>query len=481
MRTLELLRSLADREVKDFEELLSNQKRTSLQKLYSAIKKYRKIEGVPATEELYKIIFKEEYTASKNYLLRNELRLLNELFYSFLIDVTFAGYLKKHKSTYNYWLARAFFDRKLNAAFEADIDRFIAFNKEYIKPEDTALLLDLKGLFMIYTQPKTLKNLQQQIDYTDKWKDEQIKFLRYRLREVESRKAYLEQMLTGIKGGSDRQTDDWRTPPQMEVSLGRVEDVKEYESYLILKKYSYQTRGLVRIEVLKSMLAIEEGEGYTSEYSAIGSQLSTLNAIAMEYILLGHFANADMYLLESIKRSEGNNLPILSATLQNYITNQINLGSYQTGIDYYNSKIEIIEKGRQYVPTCIAKVYCHLFLGQADEALAALPQQAQFTSHQQLMFRMVYLIAFIIRQQHDLALNESQNISRMIKANEGPYFESYAWINSLYLKYLYALLKERKLRVADLQSIKQELDTSAERVKQLTITEFALRWLIKQL
>jgi hypothetical protein len=481
MRTLELLRALNDREIKDFEELLNSQKRKTLPKLYGAIKKYRKIEGVPATEELFELIFKKEYTADKNYLLRNELRLLNELFYNFFIDITFSDYIKKHKSTYNYWLARAFFERKLNSAFAADIDRFVAFNKAYIKPEDTALLLDLKSLWMIYNEPKTLKNVTQQIDATEQWKDEQIRFLRYRLREVESRKAYLETTLASISGEKRSEKDDWRTTPQMEISFGDMGSMDKYEQYLVLKKYSYQTAGQARIDVLKQMLAIEEGEEYTSEYSAIASQLASLNAIAMEYILLGNFVEGDKFLQESITRSEGNNLPVIFATLQNYISNQINLGNYQKGIDYYNFKRELIEKGRQYVQTSIAKVYCHLFLGQTDEALASLPLQAQLTDHQQLMVRMVYLIVFIIRKQYDLAVNENQNIGRMIKARQGSYFEIYLSINGLYLKYLNAIVKQRNLRRDEFLVIKKELLTNHNLMGKLEITEFSLRWFKTQL
>lgn len=480
MKTLELLQALNDREAKDFEALIKAQKRKGLQNLYAAIKKYRKLNSNPSSEELFTAVFKESYTNAKSYLLRNELRLLNEMVYDFLIDDTFKTYIKKHKSTYNYWLARSFFDRKLNGAFESDIDRFIAFNKDYIKPEDTALLFDLKSLWLIYTQPKTEKNINAQIEATNQWKEEQIRFLRYRLREVESRQAYLEQTLAGIKGISNSEDNDRRTAPQMDVWLGSPGETDIAESYLILKKHSYQTKGLVRVEVLKNMLAIEESEDYSNEYNAVTSQLSTLNAIAMEYILLGDFARADAFLLEGIKRSEMNSVPVNYATLQNYITNQINLGVYQTGIDYYNNHKEYIEKGRQYISTCLAAVYCYLFLNKADEALALLPSDGQLTSQQQLTFRMVYLIAFIVRQQYDLAINECQNISRMIKANTGPYFESYGWINGLFYKFLQATVKARKLRLQELAAIKNELALNSDSHK-LIITELSLRWLLKQL
>ncbi len=481
MKTLELLRALNDREAKDFEVLIKAQKRKGLQNLYAAIKKYRKLNSNPSSEELYTAVFKEPYTNAKSYLLRNELRLLNEIFYDFLIDDTFKTYIKKHKSTYNYWLARSFFNRKLNGAFESDIDRFIAFNKGYIKPEDTALLFDLKSLWLIYTQPKTEKNISAQIEATNQWKEEQIKFLRYRLREVESRQAYLELTLAGITGKSNVEGNDRRTAPQMDVWLGSTGKANKAESYLILKKHSYQTNGLARIEVLKNMLAIEESEDYSNEYNTVTSQLSSLNAIALEYILLGDFVQADAFLLEGIKRSQQHNLPINYATLQNYITNQINLGTYQNGIDYYNMHKGFIEKGRQYISTCLAAVYCYLFLNKADEALVLLPSEGQFTSQQQLTFRMVYLIAFIIRQQYDLAINECQNISRMIKANTGSYFESYGWINTLYYKFLQAAVKPRKMRLEELGAIKNEFAQNSEVGSKLVITEFSLRWLLKQL
>ncbi len=481
MRTLEILRALSDREILETDVLINSQKRQSLISLYEAVKKYRKRSGVPSGEEMFKEAFKKTYTKEKNYLLRNELRLLNELFYDFLINKTFSAYLKKHKSTYNYWLARAFDERRMDAAFAADVDRFIAHAQGYIKPEDGAFLLDLKSLWLIKTQRKTPENLAQQKIAVDKWKEEHFRFLRYRLREIESRQAYIDSTMASLAGERDSRADDWTVPPQTFIDLSKTGEGDWYEQYLVLKKYSYQTRGAARIKVLGKMLKVEESESYASEYIAPAAQITTLNGLALEHILVGDFSKANVLLEEGMQRCRAFNLPILQATLQNYAANQINLGSYQKGIDFIMEHAERIQQGHQYVPIRMCYVYCHLFLGQADQALAAIPEGVQFTNHQQLMFRMVYLIVFILRQQLELAMNECHNIGRMIKANQGAYFERYEWINRQFSRYLNIVVRSNKNSKKELIKLKEEIAGGHPDVKQLIITEFSLRWLMLRL
>lgn len=474
MRTLELLKALSDREIDKIDALVKLQKRKSLQQLYSTLRKYIKRSGLPTNEELYLNTFEKKYTNDKNYLLRNELRLLNELIYDYLVSETFQTYLKNNRSTYYYWLARSFFDKKMNTSFEADIERFIAYCKEHVKPDDASRLLDLKSLWLIYNKEKTADNLRLQLAATEAWKDEQIRHLKHRLREMEARYAYIDHTLVGIEGKINNRPNDRRTPPQQIIDFGDKLDV--FEEYLVLKKHSFETKQEVRINVLKRKLEIEESKEYGNEFGSVDAQVATLGNIATEYILLGKFEEADTYLLEGINRAEENDKAILPSLLQNYLANQMNLHQYQVGIDFYNKYETQMRNNRQYVSICMYKAYCHLFLKQPDEALASVPVNTTLTEHQNLLVRMIYLIAFIIRKDYVLAINESKNIVRMIKANEGPRFELYKWINNLYSDYLNNVVKDRTERKKAFQKLKQNMEADA-RFPQHVITEFSLRWI----
>ena len=477
MKSIELLRALTPSELSELESTIKNQKRKSLQQLYSALKKYLKRDGIPTNEELFEKAYSEKYVSEKNYLLRNELRLFNELIYDLLIENTFANYLKKHKSTYYYWLSRSFFERKMKDAFEADIDRFIGYSKEGIKPEDTSLMLDLKSLWMISNNPKTPENLRQQAIVTQQWQQELTRHFKYRLREVESRLAYITNTQGNIEGWEER-PEDFRTPAITEIDISPSDDV--FENYLILKKHSYQSKRMTRIEILKQMLAIEESKKHNGEYTPFQAQISSLNAIAMELILLGEFAKADEYMLEAIGRCEANKQPIASNNLQNYIANQLNQGEYSRGIEFYNRYEKAISNTRQKTSIQIYKAYSHLFVHQAEEALASLPKEDELTEHQKLMLRMVYVIAFIIRKDYTLAANESRNVARMIKSNTGERFRIYEWINHLLQEYIDALTKTRNERSKNLSLLLDSINAD-ERYAQLVITEFALRWLAENI
>lgn len=477
MKSIELLRALTPSELNKLEENIASRKRKSLQQLYTTLKKYLKREGVPTNDELFEKTFLQKYTNTKNYLLRNELRLLNELVYDILIEDTFATYIKKHKSTYYYWLARSFFERKMNEAFQADIDRFINYSKDDIKPEDSSLMLDMKSLWMISNNPKTPENLRQQAVVTQQWQHEQVRHLKYRLREVESRLAYITNTQGNIEGWKER-PEDFRTPPITRIDISPGDDM--FENYLILKKHAYQTKKHTRIGILKQMLAIEERKDHNGEYTPFQAQIASLNSIAMELILLGEFAEADKYMLDAIKRCELNNQPIASNNLQNYIANQLNQRQYNRAIEFYKTYEALILTTRQKVSIQIYRAYSHLFLHQSDEALASLPSEDELTEHQKLMQRMVYIIAFIVRKDYALAANESRNAARMIKANPGERYRIYEWINTLLQNYIAALMQVRSIQKKELQMLADNI-AADERYTKLVITEFALRWLAENI
>lgn len=483
---MDLLKSFNDREIADIDEQVSRQKRKSLQLLYSTIKKYRKKTGIPENEELFEKAFNKSYSSGQNYLLRNELRLLNELIYDYMIGETFQSYLKKHKSTFYQWLARSFFDRKIKSAFEGDIDRFIDYSKEDINPIDTANMYDLKSLWLVYNQEKKVENIRGQIALMEDWKKEEIRRLKYRLREMEARQAYLELVLHAQSGDTERPADV-RTPPLTQIDLGNYSDSDWFERYVILKKHSYQSKGKIRIEVLKLMLEIEEAPYYIGEYSTFNAQISTLNNMALEYILLGDFTAAENYLETAFSRCETNNHPVVISNVQNYLAIQMPLKQYQKGIEIFTKYEEQILPSRSVNTISIYRSYCYLFLHRADEALSLLPESAQFSRHDQLFYRMAYAIAFCIRGQIDLALNECRNIRKLINGTEtssetpgSAYDERYLWVIRLFTQFLKALEKDKERKQAELQKLKDELWINPEETEALLRTEFPLLWLWRE-
>jgi len=479
MRTLELMRVLSDREIGKVEAIIKAQKRQSLQQIYALLKKYRKREGVPANDEIYQHAFGKEYSSSKNYLLRHELRLLNELIYDYLIEDTFTDYIKKYRTTYHVWLAQAFLKRKLNNVFASDVSRFIEQAKENTRPEDTVRLLDLQNLWMVMNGEKTIGDIERQMEFTESLKQEQIRNFRYRHREVEARQAFLKAFKMEVAGTKYSGPDDYRTPPERIIDIGIGNDDDLFEKALILKKYAYQTTGLAHIEILRQIVAINDVQHFDDAQRTFENQLALLNNIAVEYIALGQFAKADECLVSCIERCQKIGQPIKSWIIQNYIANQINQGRYQNGIDIFNRLIGELDKSYEYFLVPLYKAYCHLFINQPDEALRVLPEDASLNDRQHLLFRMIFLVAFILRGQFELATNECHNIARMINANEGPHYKNYELINNLFAKYLKVMPPHGKKRKESIQSLKGEMQRDEQRLTQLAITEFSLKWLIE--
>src|ERR1043165_3711439 len=258
MRTLELLRSLSDREITKTDELVKGQKRKSLQLLYGLLKKYRKRSGVPTNEELYAAAFGDDYNTEKNYLVRHELRLLNEILYDYLILDTFSESIGRMKTSYHNWLGQTFLKRQLHNAFAADIDRFIEHAKDNSRPDDRARLLDMKSNWITAFGERTVTAIKEQLELSELVLQSHIRSFRYKLRDIESKQAFLKEYLSILEGTSNEGPNDWRTEPIRHVDLGPSEDDDLTEQALVLRKYIYQTRGLKRIEMLTRLKEINE-------------------------------------------------------------------------------------------------------------------------------------------------------------------------------------------------------------------------------
>ena len=85
MRTLELLGSFSEKELKELQTIISLNKKKSLKALFAELLKYHRRGSLPANDILFENAFGVPHNAGKNYLLRNELRLLNDIIYEYLI------------------------------------------------------------------------------------------------------------------------------------------------------------------------------------------------------------------------------------------------------------------------------------------------------------------------------------------------------------------------------------------------------------
>ncbi len=485
MRTLELIRAFSPDEIKELTYSLTQHKRPGLIKLFTQLAEAVRSNTEPDNVTLFKKTFGDTYSKQKDYLLRNELRHLNDILYKFLAERTALTHLHKNESLYNYWLARAYFERGAKALFRSDIDGLISGaaahqeSFETIGLSESPAMLSMKSLWMIDNQPKLQENLTQQIDALRQWEKEEKKRFLYRLREIEAREAYFQSILRTLVP-DQLPEPDLRTPGQTIIDLSDISATDVFARYTVMKKHAFQTRGLVRIEVLRQTLALTESE----EAIAIlthRARFATRNQLGMELIVQGQYEEGDYHLERCITEGASYKWPNFFSTVHNYMVNQINLRQYEKGIRIYQEFKVMIEANRLKNQGRLFLAYFYLYMGNDDEAIRLLPRETELSVPLQIIARFIYAISFLMRREHALAVTELKNLRRSVKAIKTGDYTPQLKIIDLYLRYAGAALKTKSEQKQIIASLQAEVSGQYDVWRRLAGVDVELLWLMDQL
>ena len=113
MKTLTLIQSLTEKETMEFITVINSHKRESLKKAFHFLNDWPNPELEPEKRVLFKAIFNEKFTKSKDYLLRNELRILNTELENFLIEKAWQQDLKTYPYKREGWKIQMLCERGL--------------------------------------------------------------------------------------------------------------------------------------------------------------------------------------------------------------------------------------------------------------------------------------------------------------------------------------------------------------------------------
>lgn len=481
MRTLELIKALSDAEIKEVEGLLSGSKREGLLRLFKELKKYAIKSDKPSHPELYARVMDEPYRKDKDYMLRNRMRQVNEVLYEYLATQAFKQALVNEPTTFHYWLSKAYYDRGQKNLFESDIDSFINDARSEITRSPTNVpdcgnnMFALKTLWMIHHDARVPENTERQLIIMNEWMAELKRRTLYKVREIEARTAFLDMILTRMKGIE---------PPTRSEGLATL-DLTElpgdwFARYLVLKKHVYQTSGIDKIAVLEEMLQI----GDVPEHRAIlglTDATANLTNLSTELIIAGNYERGNETLERLLLLCKKEQEPVPIAALQSYIANQINLARYEKGLEAYRLYQKEISASRSVRAIGIIACYLWLMMGEEEKAVKNLPEASDLSAQHQIHHRFVYLISFIIRGEYDLARTESGNLKRQIKRTAGIDHAILQSITSLYDKYLKALSPHKTEERKNLAQLCKTIKERYAYWNQIATRELPLRWLMNRL
>lgn len=331
MKTNQLINTLSTKEVQNFSKnVLNIHKRKTLQTLFDTLKKDPKIDK----KVLFKKIFEQPYSTSKDSLLRNEFRLLNQEIESYLV-------IAKRQKEFNIkdWdtqldLLRIYLTR------QAD-DLFHPLWRKLYKKATTAHLYDIKTtlvqlLFDYQTQHAPIDFDIYQAVYallTDSLQDT-LAHLQEQYHRTALHQAFLSRTLTALHPSFE---------PAPTIKHYQVNQVLENDAvitYLQCVIKGYSLNGEAKIKVLLEALEKAEALHSSPNYADLLEELPLVKArIGLEYFLLKQYQKADKIYRPII---ETNAVVSHKRTglYYNYFVNIICLGDYQRALDWYEQSDE---------------------------------------------------------------------------------------------------------------------------------------------
>lgn len=452
-KTYQLIATLSKKNI----ALLKKQLNTLSNELFSICLKQFKQQKFEQ-EQIFKAFYKKKYSTEENYLLRNDLRKLNQAIEQFIIETEWQKkaktdfYLKK-KLYLNYLL-----EQNALELLSKELQRiFIQINKK----EDYEVFYDF---FVLWTKLQNKQFAYDSIFFTEAkaFYDQAIlhwfKEVSLKTKQVEIFKRFIER--THIQINPAMRFSE----PIESISFKNIES--QLEHFFYLKEQSFRTFGEEKINILLQALAIIPNLKSTF-INLNEAHYFVLQSLSVEYFIAENYSKASEYLSQIMSFYKKINTEYFIRSLFNYINVEIRLKNYQKVIDLYQQfQAEIKASNIYEYYACIIPM-CYILLNdvqQAEENLLIVSSSVSLKNN--IYSRLNLSIIHFLNNEIDLCLNELENILQSIRYHSDVDKEELG-LNFIKGLRLYIQAHQAKHSPKDKQKLLQKV--------KITITELKLK------
>lgn len=392
MKTYNLLKLLNSKEVISIDSVIKKRNKESLIRLWKGLLKK---DFSDKKEELFILTFKEKYTKEKDYLLRNELRILNEIISNLIIEQDAI----KNNNDDIYILERMITLKKIEE-FESMWAE--SYKTSLLKKHYTTLnkLLHLKIKYHINFDEVSIKNYTQIIELIHKKK----LFSQLQKEEQEGENAVLEAHAERVlKALNANQNIVIKNTAKKD----KTDDL--IINYYQQRAEMYQLSGEKKItHILKT---IKDVETLALIRPSLKSDISTLNAsLGLEYFLNSDYKLADKFYKTAFEQYDIKNMNI--DFLFNYFVNLIMIEKYEECNTLFKEFFFLIKDSKKLMNRFqYFNAIAYLFRDQPLKAFKLLTQDiSQRPVNEYYYYRMVYAMVYHQLDDYENASRELVNI-----------------------------------------------------------------------
>ena len=469
-----LVESLSALERKNFQSVIKEKRRQQLFKLYKIVISELKKEKF-SNERVYELLYQSPYDKKKNYLLRNELRLLSNELKSFIVYLTFNDKLKSEPETQTLFYLQGLFGKTDAEFFLSECQKAL---DSAIKNQDNETATQIFKLYIqafIKSVSPTYEKYMELLDFLKKNEEITIQAFLQNWVEVQKFKAFTQKSLNAMH------------PTQGEISIPnflKMEFENEnqnasYFQYQLLWAKSYASKGLEKIQILK------DAEKYISKINKTKfsneSEIAKVNAsIALDYFLLEKYQFSIEYHEKCLLQKKHLNDKDFAVYLFNYISTLLRMDDFRKALELISEHEKLLLKQERLHDRFLnIKAMCLLLLNQIDEAETCLPhERKEGGMYNYFYFRVVQSMVFYERREYDLAINELHNLQYSLHYNQlkNSGFKEL----TKYLQIFYKLQRDQKF-ISNYQTDKQNLINEINSLENKSQYLLPYKWLLQEL
>ncbi|MEM7102998.1 MAG: hypothetical protein AAF502_07715 [Bacteroidota bacterium] len=474
MKIIDLINCLSKAELGEIRFALKAHSRQSLLKLFDGIVK-RRHNINPEKADLFQLVYNEPYAVEKDYLIRNELRLLTQQLEAFVIKDSISAKLRENPSFGSLHLLRRYEKYGALNLYEKEWRKQFRTQKDQKAWDQMADLLYEKARYLRNHKELSVALLKEIAKLTND-------AIRYESRHAQEkiRKAELENAF------ANRSLQAYIPEHQMpEVNYGlffKPSGEDALLEYLRLRIKSYQASGEKKLAIIHRLIDLYPGVCiFRKEYK---NDIYLLWAtVGLEHFLAADFEKAQEAYEKTTEVAVTLRLPFDPKIFFNMMSNLMKLKRYEEIVTLVRKRWTDIRNNKTLIYRFeYLLAMSHIFLNEPDAAYKLIHQGINKRPESEYYnFRFLYAICFYLMDDVDRFEREVNNINQKIKYRP-PIEREYPVLGQLFAAFtrykFYLTDKNEQLMLkSDIHKKITEHDKRIPLFKEFLIT----KWLIGQL
>ena len=472
MRVYEIIEKLTRAELRDFGIVMENSRRKATRELFRHLRLAARRGEEPGKEKLHAALFGAPWEKAKDYLLRNELRLLSDALTDFLVVRKFEAEMKKSPRVKDRWLMEVYREKGLNKHLETRFRKGYAAAQEAQQYKEAVALVQQYQEYVMGGKEVRSALIRGLIEL----EQEQLRLLRYALveqvREVEAKMAGACRILRISE-------PDVEVPETME-SLEMTGENWHSPMANFLREFAlaYQYRGRERVAIL------EKASGYLKDVVGerrVEKEMVAFASIALEYFLLGEYLEADEWygrLFEIARKPGDDTRNIRLEIVFNYVSNLIKLRKFDRAVHIFHQFENAARKNSRvwFRFLCLAGM-SYVFLEDPKGAAACVPPDIHHRPEPQYnYFRFILLLIFYLRGDLEDTLRETRNFEQAL-AHRSEHEVDVRKMVRLFREFVVLGMETPEIRQKRLPGLRERIRTYAETLPPMLSDFLPFVWL----